>query len=99
MRPLLPEIDSAIVPCPNSSADVRKSVVRSLAILSVGLFFYSRLVSMLYVNFFIKKISEFFKGFFINLQFFFNGHEIRNKKKRRAMTDGEINFTKEASWG
>jgi len=97
MRPLLPEIDSAIVPCPNSSADVRKSVVRSLAILSVRLLFCFRLVSMLYVNFFIKKKSEFFKDFFINLQFFLTDTKSGRKKMRRAMTDGEINFTKEAS--
>ena len=77
---MLPEIDSAIVPCPNSSTDVRRSVVRSPAILSVGLLFYFRLVSMLYVSFFIKNFAEFFKDFFINFQFFLRTRNPEEKK-------------------
>jgi hypothetical protein len=93
---LLPEIDSAIVPRPNSSTDMRRSVVRSLAILSAGLLFYFRLVSVLYVDFLIKNFAEFFKDFFINLQFFLH-EKSRRKKMRRAVTDSEINFTEEIS--
>ncbi len=84
---------------PQQTHGREKAVVRCLAISSVGLLFYFRLVSMLYVAFFIKNFSEFFKDFFINLQIFFTDAKSGRKKTRKAMIEGEIDSAQEGSRG
>ena len=49
---------------------------------------------MLYVSFFIKNFSEFFKDFFIILQIFLMDTKFPREKRRRDMKNGEINFTR-----
>lgn len=90
-----PGNSSAIVSCPNGSVDVRKSVVRSLAIFCRAAFLFSP-HSYIICYLFIKKFAEFFKFFFAHLQNFLIDATQR-KKMRRAMIDGEIDFTEEAS--
>jgi len=90
-----PGNSSAIVSCPNGSGDVRKSVVRSLAIFCRAAFsvFASFVYYMLSLH---KKICRIFQVFFCTFAKFFNRHT-QKKKMRKAMIDGEIDFTEEAS--
>jgi hypothetical protein len=49
---------------------------------------------MLYVEFFIRNFTEFFKDFFIILVFFLTEMKFPRKKRGRDMKNGEIIFAR-----